>query len=203
MGFGSDTSEGQDGRSDVPRYSDLFKQRMTQRLLAPRGPSFASLSRETGVKADTLAKWLREAQSEGTPMRSLAHTSLPSLASPSSASAPAKAPAKSLREWSPQERLQVVVEVASLSEEDIGAYLRTRGLHESTVQEWRATMLDALAVAGRPRTAGGTKEVRALQRELDRKDKALAEAAALLVLQKKLRALWEVEDDAPGSTSGG
>ena len=33
-----------------------------------------------------------------------------------------------------------------------------------------------------------------LKRDVARKDKALAEAAALLILQKKFRALWEQED---------
>lgn len=40
----------------------------------------------------------------------------------------------------------------------------------------------------------GQKRIRELERELHRKDQALAEAAALLILRKKLNALWG--DDA-------
>jgi transposase len=39
------------------------------------------------------------------------------------------------------------------------------------------------------------RRVRELEKELRRKDKALAEAAALLVLQKKVQAIWGDADD--------
>jgi hypothetical protein len=86
----------------------------------------------------------------------------------------------------------------ALPEAERGAWLRQQGLHEAELVQWRQTMVDAL---DEPRSEAAVKNVvqskriRQLERELQRKEKALAEAAALLILQKKVRALWEAEDD--------
>lgn len=63
------------------------------------------------------------------------------------------------------------------------------------------TSWEAAFCAGAKEPAPGARELRTLKdelaklkREVGRKDKALTEAAALLVLQKKFRALWEDEE---------
>jgi hypothetical protein len=79
---------------------------------------------------------------------------------------------------------------------ELGAFLRREGVHEATLEEWRAAALEALSPAvatGKP--TGPAKRIVELERQLHRKDKALAEAAALLLLQKKVQALWAVADD--------
>jgi transposase-like protein len=86
-----------------------------------------------------------------------------------------------------------VLEASRLSDEQLGAFLRREGLHEATLREWRAAALEALGTAKGSTTEA--RRVRELERQLLRKDKALAEAAALLVLQKKVRAIWGDEDD--------
>jgi len=100
------------------------------------------------------------------------------------------------QDWNAEEKLEVVMEAQGLSEEEVGAFLRRKGLHEAQLKEWREAALAALG----SRRAGSVskaeaKRIRQLERELKRKDKALAEAAALLVLQKKVQALWGDEDD--------
>jgi transposase-like protein len=96
-------------------------------------------------------------------------------------------------DWSAEERLRAVLEASRLSDEQLGAFLRREGLHEATLREWRAAALEALGTAKGSTTEA--RRVRELERQLLRKDKALAEAAALLVLQKKVRAIWGDEDD--------
>lgn len=89
------------------------------------------------------------------------------------------------------------MEAAGLSDDRIGEWLRTRGLREADLAEFRAEVRDA-AVAGMSakRTASpDAKRVRELERELKRKEAALAETAALLVLRKKAVALWGEEGD--------
>jgi transposase-like protein len=101
------------------------------------------------------------------------------------------------QDWSAQEKLAAVMEAASLSDEELGAFLRSRGLHEAQLQQWRDLMLAGLepkAVQG-AKKAPEVKRVRELEKELRRKDKALAETAALLVLKKKAQAIWGDEDD--------
>ena len=183
----------------MPRYSDLFKAKMVQRLMVPMGPSYASLSRETGVKTDTLAAWVRQAQAVGTTM---ARTT-PASPSGHSGSDGSLAADRQRRpdDWPAQERLKVVLEAEAVPEAELGEFLRRHGLHEATLAEWRSTMLEALGA--RPRADPSAKRVREREAELLRKDRALAEAAALLVLQKKLRSLWGDEDDGRTPTSGG
>ena len=80
-----------------------------------------------------------------------------------------------------------------MKDAELGEFLRRSGLHEATLAEWRAAALEGLA----PRKVSGKegKRVRELERELRRKERALAEAAALLVLQKKAQAIWGDEDE--------
>ena len=113
--------------------------------------------------------------------------------------------AKRPQDWSAEEKLQAVIEAASVSEKDLGAFLRRQGLHEAHLKEWRQLVLSGLQQAPKRSTKGSTAEtrrVRELERELTRKEKALAEAAALLVLKKKVRKIWGDEDDNTDSKSG-
>jgi transposase-like protein len=108
------------------------------------------------------------------------------------------------QDWTPEEKLQAVIEAASTPEEELGAFLRRQGLHEAQLREWRQQVLQGLekpARGARKRTPEG-RRVRQLERELERKEKALAEAAALLVLKKKVQAIWGDEDDDTSKKSG-
>lgn len=97
------------------------------------------------------------------------------------------------RDWSAEERLRVVNESAGMSEEELGVFLRAEGLHRATLLQWREAALGGLSDSAIRR--GESRELRALRRELRRKEKALAEAAALLVLQKKSHALLGADED--------
>lgn len=113
--------------------------------------------------------------------------------------------AKRPQDRSAEEKLQIVIEAANVSEEDLGAFLRRQGLHEAQLKEWRQLVLAGLEKqprsAARAATADG-RRVRELERELTRKEKALAEAAALLMLKKKAREIWGDEDDSTDKKSG-
>jgi hypothetical protein len=99
------------------------------------------------------------------------------------------------RERSAEDKLRLVLEAGRLSDDELGAFLRREGLHEAELDEWRDTMLSSLKPPTKTARSADARRVRELERELRRKDKALAEAAALLVLQKKVQALWGDEDD--------
>lgn len=104
--------------------------------------------------------------------------------------------------WSGANKLAVVIETAALNEEQLSEYCRRKGLYPEQIARWKES-----AVAGnessRPLTKAEMQELKRdrkkiprLEKELNRKDKALAEAAALLVLQKKAQAIWgEPEDE--------
>ena len=101
--------------------------------------------------------------------------------------------AKRPQDWRPEERLQALQESHGLTDEALNAWCRQRGLFAHQLAQWKS---DFCAVT-RSRSGGDDSQTlralkmenQRLERELNRKDKALAEAAALLILQKKVRAL--------------
>jgi transposase len=99
------------------------------------------------------------------------------------------------QDWMRDEQLTALHETHGLDAEAVQAWCRARGLFSHHLEEWRAGFCAepraATADARELRIAQANNEK--LQRDLDRKDKALAEAAALLLLQKKFNALWEDE----------
>ena len=138
------------------------------------------LSRRTGVPQQTLSRWLRDAKISS--MRDLDRR-------PSSDTSPSP---RRPRDWNIEERLQAVIRAASMSEQELGAYLRQAGLKSTDLERWRESMLAAVQPESqrraRRRNAKESRRIRDLEKELRRKDKALAEAAALLVLKKKAQA---------------
>jgi transposase len=167
-------------------YSDSVKARMLRRLTGPDGVSANALSVETGIPQSTLSRWLRAAGS----IKEMSGTK---PTPPAAGTMPPRRP----QDWSPLERAQAVVEASRLSDDELGEFLRSRGLHQEHLDEWRQALEEALS-RGRT-TKSEAKRIRELEREVARKDKALAEATALLVLKKKLAVLWgDEDDDTPG-----
>jgi transposase-like protein len=159
---------------------------MVQRLLLPNGPTQIALAAEVGVPQTTLSNWKRRSDS----LSIVSKTEKPGAASRS----------RRPEDWTAQERLRIVMQASGLAESELGELLRREGLHEETLEAWRKAVqeaaLDALQPAGPARARGGDrKKIKQLERELARKEKALAEAAALLVLKKKVQAIWGDEDD--------
>lgn len=170
------------------RYSEAFKARMVERLAVPGGSSAAELAEEVGIPQPTLSRWVREAARLGGMAKK--KTKLPQDRAP-----------RSLRQWTAAEKLRVITEASQLSDEQLGEFLRREGLHTAQLEEWRADILAALGQSPVRRRTDEAKTIRKLEQELARKDKALAEVTALLVLKKKVDALFgSVDED--GSTSG-
>lgn len=110
---------------------------------------------------------------------------------------PRPAPGKSQRpqDWSRAQRLAVLMETHGRDEEALNALCRARGIFRHHLQQWRAEFEATPAPEERAALRELKAAKQALERELKRKDKALAEAAALLVLKKKYQALWEEPDE--------
>lgn len=170
---------GGDADDNVAEYSEAFKANMVKKMLLPGGPSATALSARTGICQPTLSKWLRDAREKDV------------SESKRAASSPRRP-----NDWKPAEKLRVLAETEGLEGEALGAVLRREGLHEADLAEWRQAALAALGGGAKPAPgAPDARRVRELEKQLRRKDKALAEAAALLVLQKKVQSIWGDEDD--------
>jgi transposase-like protein len=100
-------------------------------------------------------------------------------------------------DWTAEEKVAAVLDFEKLSEEQRGTFLREKGLHEATVSRWKAEIIEGMKL--KPFAQGKNdpqqKRIAALERELRRKEAALAEAAALLVLKKKADAIWGEDGD--------
>lgn len=99
------------------------------------------------------------------------------------------------QDWRPAEQLLALNQTHGLSEEQLHAWCRERGLFAHHLAAWQQSLTapSASSTANQHELRVLKDENYQLKRELVRKEKALAEAAALLVLQKKFRALWEDE----------
>lgn len=169
---------------------------MVQKMCGPRAVSAYALAREEGISQPTLSRWKRQAGTlSGMTTRD------------KKTEAQEKTTRKRPQDWSLDEKLQAVLEASSLSDEELGTYLRSKGLHEGTLNQWRTQVAGAL---GRTQPKNkksrelkeSEKRVRKLERDLKRKNAALAETAALLVLKKKAQAIWGDEDDDTAPKSG-
>lgn len=162
-------------------YSETLKSKLVQRMSAPGGPSATALAEEVGIHQSTLSRWLRAVKVEGMTNKK----------------------SRRPQDWTAAEKLEAVLEAAPLSEEALGGFLRRKGLYRTHLDQWREQMLHGLeAKKQRSRSTAKERQVRELQKELRRKDAALAETAALLVLKKKARAIWGDGDDGTPPRSG-
>jgi transposase-like protein len=147
-----------------------------KRVLAPEGCSIRSISRETGVSEATIYNWKKQAKAGKLDIDS-------NDISP--------------RFYSAKEKFHLLMSAAKLPDEELGAFLREHGLHSEHLTLWDQELRESMAENTSKKdqeTAQLKKRVRSLEKELARKDKALAETTALLVLKKKLDAL--MGDDA-------
>ena len=137
------------------------------RMLPPESAEIGAVSREVGVSVQTLERWRDAAQTM---------------------------PARG-RAWSAAARLDAVITAAALDEAGKNAWCREHGVFPAELEKWRARATTALAepeeIRASPQaTRADKKRIKELERELQRKDKALAETAALLVLSKKVAAIF-------------
>jgi len=168
------------GQDDGLAYSAERKAAVLAKMLPPNNMPLGLLAKEEGISAGTLAKWRAEARAKGQFL-------------PDANVGP--------EGWSSEDKLAAVIETASLNETELGEYCRRRGIYAGQLAAWR----EACARANEERAASrqiaretreANKRVQQLERELARKEKALAEAAALMILRKKAEAIWGTEGGA-------
>jgi transposase-like protein len=159
-------------------YSDAVKADVRRRMSPPNRQSVVEIARELGIHAITLYKWRKAWRLQGEVV---------------------PASEKEAEGWSAADKFTVVLETAGLNATELGGYCRERGLYPEQVDRWRKAAQDAnaqplLTMADQKdlqkRHQEDQREIKRLQQELRRKDKALAEAAALLIASKKIQAYW-------------
>ena len=161
-------------------YPKERKEAVLRKMMPPHNRPISLLAQEEGISEATLFNWRREAREKGILM-------------PDGDSGP--------EGWSARDKFAAVIETASFNETELAEYCRHKGIFPEQLSKWRSACesandwdreqnrrLNAEKKADR-------KRIGQLERELHRKEKALAETAALLVLQKKAQAIWGDPED--------
>lgn len=157
----------------MARYGQSFKDKAVAQLLPPRSAAVEVVALEVGVAAVTLERWREEARTK---------------------------PARG-RAWSARTRLEAVITTASMNETGKSAWCREHGLYPVELDKWLSSATAALAEpeelrASPQATRQDRLRIKELERDLLRKDRALAETAALLVLSKKAKAIFNTGEAA-------
>jgi len=155
-------------------YTESFRQQALEKVFSRGSNSIRVVAEDLNMSLGTLRNWMKAERD-----RLQTKDGLQS---------------KRPQDWSLTDRLQILMESHSLDEESLNAFCREKGIFRHHLDQWQAAFTAGGAVDNRSQLRELKDTNKALKRELNRKEKALAEAAALLVLQKKYQALWEEED---------
>jgi transposase-like protein len=165
------------------RYSEAVKADVRRRMSPPMRQSVARISEELGIHVVTLYNWRKAWRLQGEVV---------------------PASDKDPEGWGATDKFTVVLETAGLNATELSTYCRELGLYPEQVERWRQASQDAnekpvLTLKEQKELerlrAQDQKEIKRLKQELRRKEKALAEAAALLIASKKIQAFWGEDGD--------
>jgi len=154
-------------------YHCEYKKSLVDKVLSDRSKSVDEFAVEFGVSRASLFRWVRQYGLEGAGL-------VKRVPSP--------------EKWSVAQKLRVLLEVQNLREQELGEYLRNRGLYYAHIIEWKADILDQVKNSKNNELPQSKsiylRKIRELEKELKLKEKALKEATALLALKKKAELIW-------------
>jgi transposase len=155
------------------QHSPEFKESIVQKITNPGGPTIMQMSEKTGIHHTSIRGWIKT------------YSNFSSM--------------KKSKEWTPEAKLEVIIKTATMSENERGEFLRANGLHSTDIESWKQDIYSSQRPVGRPKLDPELVELRAkekeLSRDLKRKDKALAEMAARIILIKKSQLLFGVSEE--------
>ena len=162
------------------RYSKEIKESILKRMMPPNNEAISRISEEVGITEATLYKWRKDARAAG--------HAIPGDGQGS-------------EQWNSEDKFLIVMETYAMNGAELAEYCRKKGLYKEQIEAWRDTCLNANG-----REFNQTKQLnlelkeekkraKTLEKDLLKKEKALAEAAALLLLRKKAQAIWGGQED--------
>ena len=164
----------------MKHYSQERKEAALAKMMPPQNMAVSAVSEETGISQQSLYNWRQKAREEGVVV---------------------PGDGKNAEKWSSSDKFAVVLETAAMNNAELGEYCRKKGLYVEQIAQWKESCMNAnastqeQAKVNREKAKHDQKKIKKLESELRRKEKALAEAAALLVLQKKAQELWGGSED--------
>lgn len=155
------------------RHAEEFKRLAVAKYLNRGGRTVTTISQELGIAPSHLYEWVNKYSNSGVTMaKDRSPQNIPAL-----------------------EKFNLVLQYERLEESARGEFLRTKGITDQHIEEWKEQMAEGLGVK-KSSEAELKQKVKVLEKEVNRKDKALAETAALLVMLKKIQKLGDSEDES-------
>jgi transposase len=173
----------------ITRYSESVKASILAKAMASNTPSLLELAKENNMPYATLYSWKKQMVHQSDKENNASN--------------------QRPNDKSASQKLRCVIETIDKTTEEQAAYCRGNGIYPHHLELWQKQMLEGLgAQTGKAQKAEiqqNKSEVEQLKRDLHRKDKALAEVSALLILKKKANLLWGVDEDekSAGKTKHG
>jgi transposase len=165
----------------VAKFSNEFKKSLVEKVLVDSKRSIRSVANEAQVGVSSLHQWVHAAKASYAGLNTSANE-------------------RSIN-WSSTKKLQAIINTASLSDGELNHYCRQQEIYKSQLEQWKIEFMserDQSAKEINNELKMLRSQNKQLQRELHRKEKALAEASALLLLKKNLDQLWSVDEDNSG-----
>lgn len=163
-------------------FTEGFKKAMVEKLLTPGGKGITELCKEIGVSHQTLYNWRDKYKN----VKDFSNIK-----------------AMSPRRWNMKDRYIAVLGSAGLTDDELGKWLRKTGLRSEHIELWKKEIEQ---IVSSPKDKEENRQLKKrnkeLEKELLRKEKALAEMAALMILKKKVEAIWGDEEDLPTLKTG-
>ena len=164
----------------MPTYSTEFKDNVVRKMMPPNSQSIEQVGQELGLSRSTLYAWKQQYRAKG-------HL----------------VPATPLNpdQWDTKSKLAAIIHTALMNEAERSEYCRERGLYPEQIDGWKAAFESTdlaptvMSKADKAALAADRQRIKLLERDLRRKDRALAETAALLVLSKKAGAIWGIKEE--------
>ena len=164
----------------MSKLSTEAKRAIVEKVLARDGRTIREIAEAHNIPYSTLHEWIRKNRNGGI------------INSEKSV--------KNNQTLSLSERFQHLVATASLDETAIGIYCRENGLYGVQLTQWKEAFMTQQPTKKKQDNLAELKALRIenkqLKQDVKRKNSALAEATALLILKKKASLIWgEVEED--------
>ena len=156
------------------KYGSPIREAVLRRILPPNSESMSQVSRDTGISLQTLMNWKNQAIASGQTVSEEKETS----------------------KLSSKERFFLVAATLPMNESELGEFARSKGVFVEELKQWREIYENAYDLHNFIRAQfvkiikEKDKKIRELTKDVDKKDKALAEICALEILRKKGRAIW-------------
>lgn len=168
------------------KFSQSFKIQAVQKALnRSDSVSIPDIALSLGIARSTLQRWITEAREQKLESKTVGDNMMKQEKKP--------------QDWSTEERFNLILRCDGLEVEAINELCREQGIYPHHIKQWKEDFVTGnIAKKGHSKGAETKplkQEIKALKKELNRKEKALAETAALLVLQKKVHDIWGTDED--------